>query len=134
VLPPGSLIGPITPAQRQTLLQGSLVAGVYEKVVDRDSAYERLRAHAGATGVGSGDSANTQGATTAGASGATAPAGGDGGGNAINELLFGRTGPRGGQHDGLVQTLAKTVVRQVGSSIGRQLVRGVLGSLLGGRR
>jgi len=57
-----------------------------------------------------------------------------GAGNALNELLFGRTGPRGGQYDGLVQTVAKTAVRTVGSSLGRQLVRGLLGSLLGGRR
>src|SRR5881296_1002927 len=31
VLPPGSQIGPITAAQRAALIQGSLVAGVYEK-------------------------------------------------------------------------------------------------------
>ena len=42
VLPPGSQIGPITPEQRQALIAGSLVAGVCEKTVDRDSAYERL--------------------------------------------------------------------------------------------
>ena len=38
VLPPGSQIGPITPEQRQALLQNSLVAGVYEKIQDRESA------------------------------------------------------------------------------------------------
>ena len=37
VLPPGSQLGPITPEQRKALLQGSLVAGVYEKLVDRES-------------------------------------------------------------------------------------------------
>ena len=37
---PGSQIDPITPEQRQSLLQASLVAGVYEKTVDRKSAYE----------------------------------------------------------------------------------------------
>jgi len=40
VLPPGSQIGPITPEQRQALIRNSLVAGVYEKAVDRESAYE----------------------------------------------------------------------------------------------
>jgi DNA helicase HerA-like ATPase len=44
VIPPGSQIGPITPAQRQALMQSSLVAGVYEKAVDRESAYEKLTA------------------------------------------------------------------------------------------
>ncbi len=134
VLPPGSQIGPITPQQRQGLLQGSLVAGVYEKVVDRESAHELLRAHAQAQ-----QPANTN--SDAGVTrprvpgvpnqGQTQEAGA---GNALNELLFGRTGPRGGQYDGLVQTVAKTAVRTVGSSLGRQLVRGLLGSLLGGRR
>src|SRR5574343_1795320 len=42
-------VGPSTPEQRQALLQNSLVAGVYEKVVDRESAYEMFRKHAGAT-------------------------------------------------------------------------------------
>lgn len=134
VLPPGSQIGPITPQQRQGLLQGSLVAGVYEKVVDRESAHELLRAHSQAQ----------QPANTNADAGVTRPrvpgvpnqgqAQEAGAGNALNELLFGRTGPRGGQYDGLVQTVAKTAVRTVGSSLGRQLVRGLLGSLLGGRR
>jgi DNA helicase HerA-like ATPase len=43
VLPPGSQIGPITPPQRQALMANSLVAGVYEKTVDRESAYEKLK-------------------------------------------------------------------------------------------
>jgi len=48
VIPPGSQIGPITPEQRQALLKESLVAGTYEKTLDRESAYEVFRAHAGA--------------------------------------------------------------------------------------
>lgn len=42
VVPPRSQIGPITPEQRQALIDNSVVAGVYEKLVDRESAYERL--------------------------------------------------------------------------------------------
>ena len=63
-----------------------------------------------------------------------AEAGGGGIGGMVNEALFGRTGPRGGQYDGLVQTMAKTAARSVASGLGRQIVRGVLGSLLGGKR
>ena len=44
------------------------------------------------------------------------------------EALFGRTGPRGGQYDGLVQNVVKGEMRRMG----RELVRGALGSLLGG--
>lgn len=127
VRPPGSQIGPITNAQRQGLLQQSLVAGVYEQTVDRDSAYEKLRGHAQSRGVEppSSPASSSNGTATAPASVSS---------HGLNEMLFGRTGPRGGQHDGLVQTMAKTVVRSVGSSIGRQIVRGVLGGLLGGKR
>ncbi|MHB1410813.1 MAG: helicase HerA-like domain-containing protein, partial [Acidovorax defluvii] len=46
VLPPGSQLGPITPEQRKALMAGSLVTGVYEKLVDRESAYEKLRGRA----------------------------------------------------------------------------------------
>ncbi|MDQ2736438.1 MAG: DUF853 domain-containing protein, partial [Pseudomonadota bacterium] len=46
VIPPASRIGPITSAERQALIAGSLVAGVYEKVVDRESAYEKLKGRA----------------------------------------------------------------------------------------
>ena len=48
----------------------------------------------------------------------------------LKDIVFGTTGPRGGKHDGLVQTAAKSAVRQVTN----QIVRGMLGSLLGGRR
>lgn len=135
VLPPGSQLGPITPEQRKALLQGSLVAGVYEKVVDRESAYEMFRKHAGAA-----DDADAQAADAPktpripGAAGKKAEAEGGGIGGMLNEALFGRTGPRGGQYDGIVQTMAKTAARSVASGIGRQIVRGVLGSLLGGKR
>jgi uncharacterized protein len=138
VLPPGSQIGPITAAQRQSLLETSLVAGVYEKVVDRESAHEILRAHAASKLPAAAGAAPTPTQSTAtpripGLPGG-APAEPAAGGGALNEMLFGRTGPRGGQYDGLVQTMAKTVARSVASGIGRQIVRGVLGGLLGGGR
>ena len=130
VLPPGSQIGPIAPEQRQALLAGSLVAGVYEKLLDRESAYEVLMAHAGRSTAAEPAS---DGPKTPRVPGAPTQAQGSSGGG-LNEMLFGRTGPRGGQYDGLVQTMAKTAARSVASGLGRQIVRGVLGSLLGGKR
>ena len=49
ILPPGSQIGPITTEQRQQLLKDSLVSGVYEQAVDRESAYEKLKGRAAAS-------------------------------------------------------------------------------------
>ncbi len=135
VLPPGSQIGPITPEQRQALLRESLVAGTYEKVVDRESAYEMFRTHAGQRGEAEAVSADKAAPRTPRIPGAAGqePAAADEK-SMINEVLFGRTGPRGGQYDGLVQTMAKTAARTVASGLGRQILRGVLGGLLGGKR
>ena len=44
VLPPASRIGPITPDERKAAMAASPVAGVYDKTVDRESAYEMLQA------------------------------------------------------------------------------------------
>ena len=137
ILPPASRIGPLDAAERARQMQGSLVAGVYEKVLDRESAYEALRGHVPAAGNGpAGGAPNYSGGGTAPRApappaGAQAPQA-EGGG--WSDVLFGRTGPRGGQYDGLVQTVGKSVARTIGSSVGREIVRGVLGSILGGRR
>jgi len=133
VLPPGSQLGPITPQQRQALIQGSLVAGVYEKVVDRESAYEVFSARTAQAPVEAGGSIKTP-RIPGGVPKEAASEGGGGIGGMLNEALFGRTGPRGGQYDGLVQSMAKTAARSVASGLGRQLVRGILGSLMGGKR
>jgi DNA helicase HerA-like ATPase len=127
VIPPGSRIGPITPEERAALLKDSLVAGRYDQMVDRESAYEVLKARASQAVPASG--------TARAGTGAAAPAGDDGGllsnaGTALKEALFGRTGPRGGQYDGMVQQVVKGEMRRMG----RELLRGTLGSLLGGKR
>jgi DNA helicase HerA-like ATPase len=133
VLPPGSQIGPITPAQRKALIEGSLVAGVYEKTVDRESAYERLKGRAANTGV-----PGAPGAAPGIGGGASAPAAPPAGSTMMDGLkgvLFGSTGPRGGKHEGLAEAAARSAMRTIGSTVGREIIRGVLGSLLGsGRR
>jgi DNA helicase HerA-like ATPase len=133
VLPPGSQIGPITPQQRQALMGHSLVAGVYEKVVDRESAFELLKGRAStAPGAATSDGRPTNGPQATPEQQSSSGAGGLLAG--LSSVLLGSTGPRGGRHEGLVSTMARSAVRTVGSSVGREIVRGVLGSLLGGRR
>ncbi|MDL2337866.1 MAG: DUF853 family protein, partial [Pseudomonadota bacterium] len=132
VLPPGSQIGPITPQQRQALIANSLVAGVYEKTVDRDSAYEKLKGRAVSSDgaqAGAGPAAGSR--ATAEAPAAEASGGLFGG---LGSILFGSTGPRGGKHEGLAESMAKSAVRTMGSTVGREIIRGVLGSILDGRR
>jgi hypothetical protein len=128
VVPPRSQIGPIPPGVRQQIMGASLVAGVYEQVVDRESAYERLKAA----------HAQAQPATPApvnppagrGAAPTPAPQGTPSGGG-IMESLFGGGNRRS---DSVMTSMTKSVARSVGSSVGRELARGLLGSLFGGRR
>ncbi|MDP3223864.1 MAG: DUF853 family protein, partial [Rubrivivax sp.] len=132
VLPPGSQIGPITPAQRQALIAGSLVAGTYEKTVDRESAYEKIKGRVNAPAPGA---AGTPAATSPPGAAAPAPAQAGGGMfDAMKDMLMGSTGPRGGRHPGLAEKAASSAVRSIGSAVGREIIRGVLGSLLGGAR
>jgi len=133
VLPPGSQIGPITPAQRQALVANSLVAGVYEQQIDRESAYEKLAGKAAASTSGGGMAAEA-GSVFKGGPTAPAPAPAEGGGlfDGLKDVLFGSTGPRGARHPGLAEKAAQSAVRSMGTAVGREIIRGVLGSILGG--
>jgi uncharacterized protein len=127
VLPPVSRIGPLTAEERQGAIKASLLYGHYEKVIDRESAYEKLSGRAAAM---SGDSS----AAANGPSGV--PAAG-GWGEALGDLLGGgASGSRGRGRvpESLGGALAKSAVRAIGSSLGREIVRGILGSMLGGGR
>ena len=117
VCPPRSQIGPITSEQRQALIQSSVVAGVYEKAVDRESAYEILKARAGQSLAPAGTAAQ-----------GTSP-------SSWLPDLGGILGSGGGRRgDTLVEAAAKSAARAMGSSVGRQIVRGVLGSIFGGSK
>ena len=125
VVPPGSQLGPITSAQRQALRDSSLVAGVYETTVDRESAYEKIKGRAPAMDAESVNQAqqSLQKASTPQDHGVMGH---------MSDILFGTTGPRGAKRDGVAQLVVKSAVRTVGSAIGREIVRGLLGGLLGG--
>lgn len=118
ICPPHSQIGPIAPAQRTQLIQNSVVAGVYEKAVDRESAFEILKSRAG----------QALPAGTGGGAGGSAPAPAS---PPWYENIPGLSGG-GRRGDSIVEAMAKSAARTVGSSVGRELVRGVLGALLGG--
>jgi DNA helicase HerA-like ATPase len=110
IVPPGSQLGPLTEEERRKLIQSSDVFGHYEKTVDRESAYEKLKGRT-----------------------ETKPADANQSANPVSDILFGRTGPRGGrQTHGLLEAISKSAARSIGSELGRQVLRGVLGSILGG--
>ena len=121
ILPPASRIGPITPEERNAAMTASPVAGVYDKDVDRESAYEKLKARAAASAPAAGADA-----------GATPQAGGMMGG--LKDILLGTTGPRGGHREGMLEAMAKSAGRTATTAVTGALVRGMLGSLLGGSK
>ncbi len=127
VAPPGTRIGPITGEEREKLIKSSPVAGVYDKTVDRESAYEKLAKHV----TERADKAGTAAKQTA--AGEPAESGGGVLGS-LGDFLGGSTGPRGGRREGAIEAAAKSAARSIGSQVGRAIVRGVLGSLLGGGR
>jgi len=127
ILPPASKIGPVPPEERKRLIAASVIAGHYEKAVDRDSAYEKLRGRTDSKQAGQADAPPVK----AGGKSAGAPAGAPqdaGAGGMLSDILFGSTGPRGGRREGVVESAAKSMARQAG----REIMRGVLGSIFGG--
>ena len=115
VVPPRSSLGPIPEEERRRLIESSPVYGRYETAVDRESAYEKLK---GRAEVKHEDAPKSQ----------PVP-------NVLSDVLFGRTGPRGGkQSKGVLESAAQSAARAIGSELGRQVLRGVLGSILGKRR
>ncbi len=116
VMPPASRIGPATQSERQAIRNASMFTGKYDRALDRESAYEVLQKRA--EQMASAQSTKNEES--------------DGGGilGSVKDLMLGSTGPRGGKRDGIVQQVVKSQVR----SVTRQLIRGVLGSLIGGRK
>ncbi len=134
VVPPASRLGPIDENERAALLASSIVAGVYEKVLDRESAYEKLRgngaggarATAGGRGAARGEAAGGAGGELAGGVGDSLK---DSIGGALGGALGGVLGGSG-RKDSVIEAVAKSAARSIGSTLGREISRGVLGSFL----
>jgi DNA helicase HerA-like ATPase len=127
IAPPASRLGPLIPGERASILASSLVKGHYEAVVDRESAYEKLKARAASAQPAEPVSPPAAGRGT---SSGSAPAAN----NPLSDLIFGSTGPRGGRREGMLESAAKSAARSIGSGMGRSILRGMLGSILGGKR
>ena len=134
VLPPASQIGPITAEQRKVLLANSIVAGVYEKALDRESAFEKLTgrtsARMGQAGA-SADVPNAPATSTTQAAPASTSSSGGGFLDGLGSLLGG-----GASHTraSAGEQLFKSAASAIGREVGRQVIRGVLGGIFGGGR
>lgn len=121
IVPPESRIGPLTAEERVNVMARSPYKNIYDKAIDRESAYEVLKARAlqqvEAKQAGE-DRVLKQPSKPAPKTPAEKAA---------------KPAPRSNRQ-GVVETMAKSVARSVGNSLGRQIMRGILGSLLGGKR
>ncbi|MEO1732955.1 MAG: helicase HerA-like domain-containing protein [Pseudomonadota bacterium] len=127
IRPPGSQLGPITPSERQEVLRTSALAGKYEAVVDRDSAYEILakRAEAAAQEAEKAEEAAEE---------ATAMVREFSAARRYSGSRVTRSTSRGSrQANSLGDAVAKAVISELSGTTGRRIVRGVLGSLFKGR-
>jgi len=111
VLPPRSRLTPLSPEERAQVVRDSVLHGHYERVVDRESAYEKLKEKAAQQGA-----AVTTGGRAAGKAGPVGDAGG-----------------KPSQAGVLIGAMVKSAAHAIGSQLGRQIIRGMLGSILGGR-
>ncbi|UJP05788.1 MAG: DUF853 domain-containing protein [Nitrosomonas sp.] len=126
IVPPISRIGPITPEERDRLLQASILAGVYEQEIDRESAFELLQPSDTAEKNGAAVPRRETGNNPPHPADETLPD--------LADWLLGSSRRHTGQRDGILGALTKSAARSVGSTIAREITRGLLGSLLGRKR
>jgi uncharacterized protein len=131
VLPPASQIGPITAEQRKALIASSIVAGAYEKTIDRESAYEKLK---GRTAANMATELQAKEAAKTITKEATNAAGEEASGGFLDGLgnIFGGGAKRTRSSAG--EQMIKSAASSIGREVGRQIIRGVLGGIFGGRR
>jgi len=115
VAPPGSRLGPIDPAARAALMKQSLVQGVYDEAVDRVSAYEILQQRAAEVAAAEEHAAARK---------------------AFEATRKAEAKPRSraNSRQTPLEAFVSSTARSIGTQIGRSLMRGILGSLTGGRR
>jgi hypothetical protein len=122
IAPPRARIGPISPDERRAVMSASIVSGVYEQKVDRESAYERIRARA---------TQSTPPPPPAGAAPSEA-APQNSASSIFKQVLSGSgTSPGGRGRQTPLEAFVVSTARSLGSQLGRQIMRGVLGSIMG---
>ena len=121
VVPPAGQLGPITPEERAAIIRSSVVAGHYEKMIDRESAYEILtkKAAPDASARGCGPKKKREEFQRR---------------REEQESESKETKAPARRSDSIFMTFCKSAVRTIGNAFGRIIERGILGSILGGTK
>ena len=116
ICPPGSRIGPATDAERAEVIKTSSVFSFYEKLIDRESAYEVLKVRVEQSAI---EAKADEGFSW---------------GDLFGDKDGDKKKSSGRRSDNTLEVAAKSAARSIGSELGRQIIRGVLGGFLGGRK
>ncbi len=108
IIPPRSRLTPLSPEERSRVVGASVLRGHYDRIVDRESAYEKLK-----------EKAAQRAAAEAAAGGAPER---------------GQAAGKPSQTGVLLGAMVKSAAHAIGGQLGRQIIRGMLGSILGGRK
>ena len=120
IAPPSARVGPITPAERSAVMSKSPFTGKYDRMIDRESAFEVLRDHAGGKARPGSDTAVEEAAS----GGLIGALGGILGG------LFGKANKkRLSPAEIALRSAVQSAARSAGTQIARQILRGVLGGM-----
>lgn len=111
IRPPVSRLGPLSPAERTAVMGQSPVRGLYDEAKDRESAYEMLQQQAARKAEAAAEAAEARRAPEP-----RQPA------------------PRASSRMTMTEVFTSTLVRNVANQVGRELIRGVLGGLMGSSR
>jgi len=112
IRPPESRIGPLTDDERQAVLERSPLKGRYDETIDRESAHEKLQQRAEeAERIAAAEKAEQ-----------------------VETRSTTRRTSSGSRRQSASEAMVKSAARAVGSQIGRSIVRGILDTLLGGRK
>ncbi|WP_309912929.1 helicase HerA-like domain-containing protein [Xanthomonas sp. 1678] len=121
IAPPRCRMGAISDAERAQVRAGSMVGSRYDTAVNRDSAAEMLARRV--------EQVAEKTAAPAARTREQDDAQDSGFGQAVKDAVFGTK-----RRQGMLETMAKQTSRTVGNRIGQQIVRGIFGSIFGGKR
>lgn len=116
IAPPSSRLGPITPEERAEIIKCSVVHGVYEKSIDRESAYEILMKRVETAEQPAAKDKSGQGSS----------------GSIFSTIFTGGSGKRTRQSP--LEAMVVSTARSVGNQLGKSILRGIFGSLSGGSK
>ncbi len=142
IAPPASRVGPLTPQERQAIIDNGPIAGKYDTPIDRDSAFEMLKARATGRATASpapppGQPGSPWGQPGSGPQAASGPGAGAGGGlmdevgGAIGRLWNGGANNHGrlGTGQMMMRAALQSAARSIGTQVAREVIRGVLGGM-----